>query len=112
MMTAIHVGDVPVPMQTVGRILGYFFLVLVTMFICAAVLSFTGVTFSEAVAMSAACLSTVGHLPGLCDASDFKALSTFGKMFCTVILILGRLEIFAMLIAVAGIRFRRKKSNW
>jgi len=112
MMTAIHVGDVPVPMNIVGRILGYFFLVLVTMFICAAVLSFAGITFSEAVAMSLACLSTVGNLPGLCDASDFKALSTVGKMFCTVILIVGRLEVFALLIAIAGIRFRRKKRDW
>ena len=112
MMTAIHVGDVPVPMHTVGRILGYFFLVLVTMFICAAVLSFSGVMFSEAVAMSVACLSTVGHFPGLCDVGSFRALSTFGKMFCTLILIVGRLEVFALLIAVARIRFRRKKSSW
>ena len=112
MMTAIRVGDVPVPMQTVGRILSYFFLVLVTMFICAAVLSATGAVFSKAVAMSVACLSTVGNLPGLCDASDFIALNTFGKIFCIVILVVGRLEIFALLIALAGIRIRRRKSDW
>ena len=112
MMTAIHVGDVPVPMQIVGRILGYFFLALVTLFICAAALSFSGLSFSEAVSMSIACLSTVGNLPGLCDAESFKALPTFGKIFCTVILVVGRLEFFALLIAVAGIKFRRKKSNW
>ena len=112
MMTAIHVGAVPVPMTTVGRILGFFFLSLVTMFICAAVLSFTGPTFSEAVSMSVACLSTVGNLPGLCDAADFIALNDFGKIFCIVILVVGRLEIFALLIAVAGVRFRRRKSDW
>lgn len=112
MMTAIRVGNVPVPMRTCGRILGYFFLALVTMFICAAVLSFAGATFSEAVAMSIACLSTVGNLPSLCDANNFKELPTFGKLFCTVILVVGRLEVFALLIAVAGLKFRRKKSNW
>ena len=112
MMTAIHVGDVPVPMHTVGRILGYFFLTLVTMFICAAFLSFAGSTFSEAVAMSFACLSTVGNLPGLCDVNDFRNLSTVGKLFCPVILIIGRLELFALLIALAGIKFKRKKINW
>ncbi len=112
MMTAIRVGDIPVPMKTVGRILGFFFLALVTMFICAAVLSFAGPTFSEAVSMSVACLSNVGNLPGLCDADNFRALSEFGKIFCMIILIVGRLEIFALLIAVAGMRFRRKKSNW
>ena len=112
MMTAIKVGDVPVPMHTVGRILCYFFLTVVTMFICAVVLSFAGATFSKAIAMSVACLSTIGTLPGLCDASDFQALPKFGKMFCSVILIVGRLEVFALLIAVAGIRFRRKKRDW
>ncbi|MBR3051345.1 MAG: TrkH family potassium uptake protein [Selenomonadaceae bacterium] len=112
MMTAIRVGDVPVPMRTVGRILGFFFLGMVTMFICAGVLSFTGVIFSKAVAMSIACLSNVGNLPGLCGAEDFKTLSNFGKIFCMMILIVGRLEIFALLIAVARIKIRRKKSDW
>lgn len=111
MMTSIRVGDVPVPMRTVGRILAFFFLALVTMFICAAVLSFTGIAFSKAVSMSVACLSTVGNLPGLCTPEDFMRLSKLGKMFCMIILIVGRLEIFALLIAVAGIKFR-KKSNW
>ena len=112
MMTAIRVGDTPVPMRIVGRILGYFFLALMTMFICATVLSFAGATFSEAVAMSVSCLSTVGNLPGLCDASNFIALSPFGKVACIVILVVGRLEVFALLIAVASIRIRRRKSDW
>ena len=112
MMIAIRVGSVPVPMKTVGRILSFFFLALVTMFVCAAVLSFTGPTFSEAVSMSIACLSTVGNLPGLCDAENFKALSEFGKIFCMIILVIGRLEIFALLLAVAGIKIRRRKSDW
>ncbi len=112
MMTAIRVGDLPVPIQTCGRILSFFFLALLTMFICAAVLSFTGATFSEAVAMSIVCLSNVGILPGLCDAETFRTLSAAGKIFCMMILIVGRLEIFALLIAVAGLKFKRKKSNW
>ncbi len=112
MMTAIRVGEMPVPMKTVGRILGFFFLGFVTMFICAGILSFTGATFSEAVSMSVACLSNVGILPGLCDATNFKNLSAAGKIFCMMILIVGRLEIFALLIAVAGLKFKRKKSNW
>ena len=82
------------------------------MFICAAILSFTGPTFSQAVSISIACLSTVGNLPGLCDAENFKALSDFGKIFCMMILVVGRLEIFVLLIAVAGIKIRRKKSDW
>lgn len=113
MMTVIRVGETPVPMRTVGRILAYFFLALITMFICAAVLSFDkSTTFSESVSMSVACLSTVGNLPGLCDREEFLKLSVFGKIFCSFIMIVGRLEIFALLIAVSGIKIRRKKSDW
>ena len=112
MMPAIKIGDVPVPLQTAGRILGFFFLALVTMFICAAFLSLSGKEFSTAVSMSVACLTNVGNLPGLCGAEDFRTLSIFGKIFCMIILIVGRLEIFALLIAVASIKVRRKKSNW
>ena len=112
MMTVIKVGELPVPMRTVGRILGFFFLALVTMFICAGILSFAGATFSEAVSISVVCLSNVGILPGLCDADNFRNLSALGKIFCMIILVVGRLEIFALLIALAGIKFSRKKSNW
>jgi len=112
MMTVVKIGSQPVPMRTVGRILCFFFLALVTMFICATILSLTGSTFSKSVAISIACLSNVGILPGLCDADNFRNLSYLGKIFCMVILIVGRLEIFALLIAVAGLKFKRKKSNW
>ncbi|MBR3747794.1 MAG: TrkH family potassium uptake protein [Selenomonadaceae bacterium] len=112
MMPAIKIGDVPVPIRTAGRILGFFFLALVTMFICAAFLSLSGKEFSTAVSISVACLTNVGNLPGLCDAEDFRTLSIVGKIFCMIILVVGRLEIFTLLIAVASIKFKRKKSNW
>lgn len=112
MMPAIKIGDVPVPLQTAGRILGFFFLSLVTMFICAALLSLSGKEFSTSVAMSVACLTNVGNLPGLCGAEDFRTLSIVGKIFCMIILVVGRLEIFTLLIAVAGFKAKRKKSNW
>ena len=112
MMPAVKIGDMPVPSKTVGRILCYFFLSVVTMFICAGLLSFAGENFSKAVSMSVACLSTVGTLPGLCNAEDFLNLTNVGKIFCMMILIVGRLEIFALLIAVAGIKIRRRKSDW
>ena len=112
MMPAIKLGDVPVPMRTAARILAYFFLSLMTMFICAGLLSLSGTEFSKGVSMSVACLSNVGKLPGLCGAEDFRALSIVGKFLCMMIMIVGRLEIFALLIAVAGFNVRRRRSNW
>ncbi|MBQ6297360.1 MAG: hypothetical protein IJK81_06675 [Selenomonadaceae bacterium] len=42
-------------------------------------------------------------MPGLCDADNFKALSNFGKVFCMIILVVGRLEIFALLVAMCDL---------
>lgn len=112
MLTSIRVNKNVVPEKIVGRILGFFFLCSITLFVCAAVLSFMGSDFSAAVAMSAACLTNVGILPGLCDPSSFLKLSIAGKIFCMLILILGRIEIFALLLIPAGFKFRKKNKRW
>ncbi len=112
MLTSIRVNKMVVPEKIVGRILGFFFLCCITLFVCAAIFSLLGSNFSEAVAMSAACLTTVGILPGICDPSDFLTLSAAGKIFCMIVLIVGRVEIFALLLIPAGLRFRRKNKRW
>ena len=112
MLTSIRVNEKIVPEKIVGRILGFFFLSCLTLFVCAAVFSFIGSDFSKAVAMSAACLTNVGILPGICDPSDFLKLSAAGKIFCMIILIVGRVEIFALLLIPAGFRFRKKNKRW
>ncbi len=112
MLTVIKVNKFTVPSETIGRILGFFFLSCVTLFICAAILSFTGLSFSEAVAMSFSCLTNVGNLPGLCEPQNFLGLPTAGKFFCMIILILGRLEIFVLLIFLAGLIDRRNVKGW
>lgn len=112
MISRIRVNGIVVPPEIVGRILAFFFLSSVTLFICAMALSFCGIKFSEAVAMSAACLTNVGVFPGICDAENFLQLPLFGKIFCAGILILGRLEIFVFLIAIAGIKFRHRNIKW
>ena len=112
MMTVLKVNKVIVPTEIIGRILGFFFLACITLFICAAGLSFTGLSFSEAVAMSFSCLTNVGTLPGICDAENFSRLPIAGKIFCMFILILGRLEIFVLLIFIAGLISRRNFKEW
>ncbi|MBQ7704058.1 MAG: TrkH family potassium uptake protein [Selenomonadaceae bacterium] len=112
MMTVIKVNKFTVPTETIGRILGFFFLSCVTLFICAAVLSFSGLSFSEAVAMSFSCLTNVGNLPGLCEPENFLGLPAAGKFFCMIILILGRLEIFVLLIFIVGLVSQRNVKDW
>lgn len=112
MVVSIRVNKLSVPQKIMGRMLGFFFLACLTLFICAAVLSFMDLKFSEAVAMSAACLTNVGALPEICGAENFLGLPIAGKIFCMIILIVGRLEIFALLIAAAGVATRRNFKEW
>ena len=112
MMTVIKVNKIAVPQAIIGRILGFFFLTCITLFICSAGLSFTGLKFSEAVAMSFSCLTTIGNLPGICEPENFLNLPAAGKIFCMLILIVGRLEVFALLIFLAGLIDRRNLKEW
>ncbi|MBQ9487456.1 MAG: TrkH family potassium uptake protein [Selenomonadaceae bacterium] len=108
MLTSVRVNDNAVPRETVGRITAFFFLSCFTLFLCAAVLSFMEPKFSEAVAMAAVCLTNVGCLPELIDANNFLHLSDVGKIFCAVILVVGRVEIFALLIFIAGFNSKQR----
>ncbi len=112
MIVSVRINKISVPPKIVGRILGFFFLAVLTLFICSAILSFTGPTFSQAVAISVACLTNVGSLPGICDAEVFLNLAAAGKIFCVAVLIVGRLEIFALLITVAGLTSRQNFKEW
>ena len=113
MLVNIRVNGVSVPSKIVGRILSFCFLAVLTLFICSATLSFCGTTFSDGVEISVACLSNVGNLPGLCEPEDFLNLTVAGKIFCMLILIVGRIEIFALLIFVASLKnFYKPKSKW
>ena len=112
MIPSISVNGNAVPPAIVGRILGFFFLSCITLFICSALLSFMGTTFSEAVAISAACLTNVGTLPQIINADTFLRMSNVAKIFCSIILIVGRIEIFALLIALASFKIDNERHKW
>ncbi len=112
MITSIRINNNAVPPSIVGRILGFFFIGCITLFISSALLSFMGPKFSEAVAMSAACLTNVGTLPQIVDANIFLRLPDVAKIFCSLILIVGRIEIFALLILIASFKPKHGQRKW
>lgn len=112
MITSIKVNGIAVPMKIVGRVLSFFFLSSVTLFIFSVILSLSGQQpFSTSVAMSAACLANVGTLPGICESTAFAALPSAMKLFCCCILIIGRIEIFAFLILIGLIHLNKERSS-
>ena len=112
MITSIKVNGIAVPMKIVGRVLSFFFISSVTLFIFSVILSLSGQPFSTSVAMSAACLANVGTLPGICESATFAALPAMMKLLCCCILVIGRIEIFAFLILIGLIHLSKERSPW
>ena len=102
MMPSIRVNGGAVPPEIVGRILGFFFLSCLTLFASSALLSCTDLNFSKSVAISAVCLTNVGIFPPIVEPHNFLELTNVAKIFCAVICVVGRLEIFALLILLAA----------
>ena len=112
MLASIRINESAVPNQIVGRILGFFFLGCITIFVSSAILSFLSPQFSDAVAVSVACLTNVGAMPQIVNPHLFLRMSDFAKIFCAVICIVGRIEIFALLIALASLKIKNVKRKW
>ncbi len=112
MITSIKVSGESVPMKIVGRVLSFFFLSLLTSFIFSVILSLSGQNFSTSVAMTTACLTNIGPLPGICETSDFLKLPGVMKILCCAILIIGRMEIFGFLMLIGLARIDKKRRSW
>jgi trk system potassium uptake protein TrkH len=62
-------------------------------------LSLTGLDFETALGASASCLGNVGPAIGkLHPSANFSIVSIEGKWICSLLMILGRLELFTILI--------------
>ena len=81
------------------NILAFFMLYLILFIIGAGVLSTQGLDFSSAVGGSAASLGNVGPAIGSLGPSlTYEGLSAFAKIWCSFLMLVGRLELFTFLI--------------
>ncbi|KPM30318.1 Potassium uptake protein TrkH [Croceitalea dokdonensis DOKDO 023] len=83
----------------VYNIIGFFVLYMLLFIIGALVLGFLGLDFESAIGGSASSLGNVG--PALGDLNpvvNFSELPAFGKWWCGFLMLLGRLELFTVLI--------------
>ncbi|WGF86821.1 TrkH family potassium uptake protein [Marinivivus vitaminiproducens] len=90
----------PVPDNVALSVMGFFFLFLLTFAIATVALSFMGLGFVTAASAAAAALANVG--PGLGEmigpAGNFKPLPDPAKWILTFVMLLGRLEIFTIVV--------------
>ena len=83
-----------------SSIISFIYLYVIIFFGIAALLSLTGLDFITAVSAAATAISNVG--PGLGDVigpnGNFSQLSDFSKWILSFAMLLGRLELFAILV--------------
>ena len=75
-------------------------------------ISLTGMEIMDSMGLIAACLSSVGPAFGIVGpTSTYADLSIYGRVVTIIAMILGRLEIFTLLIIMRP-SFWSEKKNW
>jgi trk system potassium uptake protein TrkH len=94
--------------EVINRVLSFIMLYFIIIFIGAIVLAFSGLGFIESISGMITCLSDVG--PGLGTigpAGNFAHLPDFSKWFLAFVMLVGRLELFTVLVIFTPIFWRR-----
>src|SRR6056300_1213610 len=92
----------------VFNIIGFFVLYMLLFIIGALVLAFMGLDFESAIGGAATSLGNVGPgLGSLNPLSNFNDLPVLGKWWCGFLMILGRLELFTVLILLSPYFWRK-----
>ncbi|HEX9724493.1 MAG TPA: TrkH family potassium uptake protein [Vicinamibacteria bacterium] len=104
----IRLGGQPVPDTIVNAVISFIALYIITFAAGGLLLLFLGVDGESAFSASATCLGTIG--PGLGEvgpARTFLELPTAAKLLLSLEMILGRLELYTVLIVPLLLRLRR-----
>jgi len=104
----VKVAGQRVPGTVIVGVLAYFFLWIATLVIATLLLTATGLDVVTALSAAAASLSNIG--PGLHEvgpASNFSGLTDTQTWICTTVMLLGRLELFTLLVIFTPAFWRR-----
>lgn len=112
MVVTISAGAYLVPHRTLGRILVFFFLYVGTFVLAAIVLSLAGLGAMPAIALSAGCLTATGTLYTVFAGVSLFDLPLWTKMTACLLMLLGRVEIFACLVLIAASVGKAATGKW
>jgi len=95
----VRIGDRVVPERVAEAVLGFTFMYMASFLILSLLMMATGLSIVDAFAATAACINTIG--PGLGGVTaNFSSVSDVGLWISSFAMILGRLEIFALLVVL------------
>ena len=95
--------------EIVFNILAFFILYMLSFIIGSLVLGMLGLDFETAIGGAASSLGNVGPAFGkLSPVNNFDVLSDFGKWWCSFLMLIGRLELFTVLILLTPFFWRTR----
>lgn len=95
--------------EIVFNVLAFFILYMLSFIIGALVLGALGLDFETAIGGAASSLGNVGPaFGGLSPVNNFNALPDFGKWWCSFLMLIGRLELFTVLILMTPFFWRNR----
>ncbi len=101
----VKLGTRAVPSRVIDAVWGFFSIYIVVFGIMMLVLILTGLDQVTAFATVAACLNNLG--PGLGDtANNFASINDTAKYVCVLAMVLGRLEIFTLIVLFTPVFWR------
>lgn len=98
-----------IPKEIVFNILAFFILYMLSFIIGALVFSMFGINFESSIGLAASSLGNVG--PALGDfgpVNNYSALPSLAKYWCAFLMLIGRLELFTVLILLTPFFWRNR----
>ncbi len=104
----INLGGTSVPDKIMFAVLGYFFVYVAAIVMLSFILAFSGLDALTAFSAIVACINTTG--PGLGQvgpSTTYAVLTDFQTWVCTFAMLLGRLELFTLLVVLTPAFWRK-----
>ena len=112
MVTNVAMNGKHVPDRVIAGIGRFFFLYMMLFAGLTLLLAGTGLSVTDSIGAIAATISSVGPALGVAGAtSTYATISPFGKLVICIAMLLGRLELFTLLVLIRP-EFWRSTRNW
>ncbi len=111
MVVSLTIDGVTVSPKIRQRILVFFFLYVLTFAASALILSLAGTSLMTSMGLAAGAMTSAGATAQLFGPIDVAILPAWAKLFLTVLMVLGRIEIFSALILIDQL-IRLAKRHW
>ena len=109
---SIRMGEREIDPIIVGNITRFFFLYILVFMVLSILISLSGISIMESIGLIAACMSSVGPAFGIVGPTEtYNCLSNWARFVSIWAMLLGRLEIFTLLVILRP-DFWRDKQNW